>query len=69
MAAKGKTNGSSFPAWDATKIWTNLNWPNLDVASLVKAQQKNIDAINMVTKSPLRVEQSQKTDGNLAVCG
>ena len=50
MAAKNKTNGSSFPAWDATKIWTNLNWSNLDVASLVKAQQKNIEAINMVNK-------------------
>lgn len=48
MAAKGKTNGSSMPAWDATKIWMNLNWSNLAVSSLVKAQQKNIQAINMV---------------------
>ena len=50
MAAKGKTNRSSFPAWDATKIWTNLNWSNFDVASLIKAQQKNVEAINMVNK-------------------
>ena len=46
MAAKGKTNGSSFPAWDATKIWTNLNWSNLDVASVIKAQQKKYGNIN-----------------------
>ena len=50
MAAKGKTNRSSFPAWDATKIWTNPNWSNLDVASVIKAQQKNVEAINMVNK-------------------
>lgn len=50
LAAREKTDGSSIPAWDATKIWANLNWSNLNVTSLVKAQQKNIEAINMVNK-------------------
>ncbi len=50
MATKGKTKGSSFPGWDATEIWANLKWPEFDVASVITAQQKNIEAINMVNK-------------------
>lgn len=45
-----KIKNGSRPEWDLTKIWGNLTLPELNIASVVSAQQKNIDAINMVNK-------------------
>lgn len=51
MATKGKDKKASVPEWDVTEMWANLKLPELDVAGVITAQQKNIEAINMANKT------------------
>ena len=51
MAANGKTNGAMFPEWGFSKVWAEMKMPEFDVDTLIVAQQKNIEAMNMANKA------------------